>query len=155
MKSRVSEAEQATVDVIQLEGQCFCVVGECRSEDGIELRFTAQKITPMQEAISTSVSAVEWLISPYNSPEHFVKQLSQCIYNIAPGSTIRHKIKIQISDNSFIEFTNDGISTSTYNTEVFNKLMKEPAVIDMKCEVRPTPERENKYTQFNRFQKRN
>ena len=155
MKSRASSAELATVDVIQLEGKCFCVVGECRSEDGIDLRFTAQKIVPMPEAIANSVSAVEWLISPYNSPEHFVKQLSQCVYNVAPGNSIKHKIKVQITDNSFIEFTDDGISSSSYDVEIFNKLMREPAVVDVKFSVRPTPERESKYPQFNRFQKRN
>ena len=89
-------------DVTSFEGKCFCVIGECRSDDGAELRLTGQKIIPMNDAIAGNVESIEWLISPYAQPEHFVKHLSQCIYNYAPGNSIRHVLKIQVSENSFI-----------------------------------------------------
>ncbi len=139
------------IDVTSIEGKCFCVIGDCRSEDGSELRLSAQKLIPMADAVAANVTSIEWLISPYNQPEHFVKQLSQCVYNEAPGSSINHIIKIQVSENSFIEFSHDGISQSDYNADIFKKLVKEPAVIDLKVAVKPTPERERK--QFTRFSK--
>ena len=106
----------------------------------------------MQEAVASNLTQVEWLISPYNAPEHFVKQLSQCVYNYAPGNSVQHVLKIQVSENSFIEFSHDGISQSDYNPDAFKKLMKEPAFVDMKVSVKPVPERERRFPQNRNFQ---
>ncbi|MBE6413579.1 MAG: DNA polymerase III subunit alpha [Verrucomicrobiaceae bacterium] len=143
--------EGQDVDITSLEGKCYCVIGECRSDDGTELRLTGQRIVPMESAIDSWVTSVEWLISPYSSPEHFVKQLSQCIYKTAPGSSVQHVIKIQIEENSFVEFSQDGVSKSSYKSDVFKKLFKEPAFIDVKISVAPTPERPRK--NFGNFQR--
>ena len=150
LKAKASVDEPA--DIASLEGKCFCVVGECRSEDGSELRLSAQKLIPMNEAIAANITSIEWLISPYNAPEHFVKRLGQCIYKDAQGNSISHIIKIQVSENSFIEFTHDGVSQSDYDCQTFKKLIKEPAVIDLKITAKPPPERERKFS--GRFQKK-
>lgn len=152
LKNRAPEELRDSVDITDIDGKCFCVVGECRCDDGVELRYTAQKLIPMQEAVATNLTQVEWLISPYNAPEHFVKQLSQCVYNYAPGNSVQHVLKIQVSENSFIEFSHDGISQSDYNPDAFKKLMKEPAFVDMKVSVKPVPERERRFPQNRNFQ---
>lgn len=145
LKERGHTDAKGNPDIGAIDGRCFCVIGECRSDDGTELRLMGEKIIPMSEAISSSIEEIQWLISPYNSPEHFIKQLSQCIYNYAPGSTIKHVLKIGIADDSFIEFSHDGVTQSDYNQEVFRKLAKEPAVIDFKPKASPTPDRERRF----------
>ena len=148
LKSRANSGDGESVDISALEGKCFCVVGECRSEDGAQLRMNAQSITPMEEAIAANVTAIEWLISPYNRPEHFVKQLSQCVYNEAAGGSIRHRIKIQVSDGGFLEFSRDDLNKSSYKSGVFAKLFREPAFIDAKILALPPQERESKFRKF-------
>ncbi|MBO5254477.1 MAG: DNA polymerase III subunit alpha [Opitutales bacterium] len=145
--------EGQDADVASLEGKCFCVIGDCRSDDGVELRLTGRKIIPMEDAVSANITSIEWLISPYAQPEHFIKQLSQCIYNYASGDSIQHILKIQVSENSFVEFSHDGVSKSDFNTEAFRKLFKEPAFIDAKVTAKPIPEPERKWGNGN-FQRK-
>ena len=154
IKDRAPAELRDSMDITSIEGKCFCVIGECRCGDNGDLRFTAQKMLSMPAAISTFVSKVEWLISPYSAPEHFVKQLSQCIYNAAPGSSIEHVLKIQISENSFIEFSHDGVTQSSYDSAAFKKLTKEPAFLDMKITAKPTPEREKRWSNTPKFAKK-
>lgn len=145
IKSQAPAELRDSVDITSIDGKCFCVIGECRCNDNGEIRYTAQQIMSMPAAIASFTKRIEWLISPYSAPDHFIKQLSQCIYKTAPGTNIEHVLKIQVSENSFVEFSHDGLTQSSFEPQTFKKLTKEPAFIDMKITVAPTPERQRRY----------
>lgn len=121
------------------EGDCVCVIGEYRADDSGEIRLTCSSIESMQSAISNSCKSVEWLIDPYARADVFVKKLSNFVHLKAEGSDIKHKIRIRVGDDSFMEMSDTGIAQTRYSPDIFKTLLSEPAVLAFKPEARDIP----------------
>lgn len=126
------------------EGDCVCVVGDCRADNGGEIRFTCASIEHMEEAIAGHCRYVEWLIDPYARADRFIKLLSNYVHRDAQGSQVRHKIRVRVGDDEFVEMSDSGIAQTAYSPAVFRKLMGEPAVLAFKPSARPIPPPEQK-----------
>lgn len=129
------------------DGECYCVIGECRCEDGAELRFNVDSIEPMRTAVSRFCETVEWLVEPNAYAERFVKILSHCVHDdISKGTDITHKLLLRVSDTDYVEVSSNGMLQSAYVPEIFKRLENEPALVKFKiCKVRPIPVPERKW----------
>lgn len=119
-------------------------MGDCRADNGGEIRFTCVSIEHMEEAIAGHCRYVEWLIDPYARADRFIKLLSNYVHRDAQGSQVRHKIRVRVGDDEFVEMSDSGIAQTAYSPAVFRKLMGEPAVLAFKPSARPIPPPEQK-----------
>ena len=132
------------------EGECLCVVGECQSKDGSEIRFNGEDVRSMESAISSFCESIDWLIDSDSRAERFVKILSHGVYENAKGGDISHNIKIRVSDSDYIEMSPERVMCTSFCPELFRRLENEPALVRSMYKVRPVPERENKWNSFQR-----
>ena len=93
----------------------------------------------MEAAIGGFCNSVEWLLDPYARADRFVKVLSNYVHREAQGSEIRHKIRIRVGDDEFVEMSDTGVAQTAYSPAVFKKLSGEPAVLAFKPSARPIP----------------
>lgn len=121
------------------DGDCVCVIGDCRSDDNGEIRFSCNSVESMEAAIGGFCNSVEWLLDPYARADRFVKVLSNYVHREAQGSEIRHKIRIRVGDDEFVEMSDTGVAQTAYSPAVFKKLSGEPAVLAFKPSARPIP----------------
>ena len=126
------------------EGDCVCVVGECRSDDSASMRFNGDVVYKMSEAVEDFCSAVDWTISADLHAERFVKLMAHCVHHDAPGSAIKHKITLRTGESEGIEMSSDGVGESSYNSAIFRRLATEPAVLNIRVRMNPTPERSSR-----------
>lgn len=127
-----------------IDGQCVCVVGECRSDAGGEVKFNGESIEPMASAANSAIKRCDWVIDPEIHAERFVKMLSNYVYNDAEGSQVEHRLYLRASDEDFIEIQSSANMRSSYNAKAFQHLRAEPALIKMKARAVPIPEPERK-----------
>ncbi len=122
-----------------IDGECVCVIGDCRPDTDGGVRFSATSVEPMGEAIARFCSSVEWLLDPYARADRFVKLLSNLVYRENKGSAITHKLRIKVSDEDFIEMSDSGIAQTEYSSSMFKKLLAEPSVLSFRPQAKPIP----------------
>lgn len=128
------------------EGDCVCVVGECRgdyaddSQTG-ELKFDGQEVYGMSEAVTKFCSGVDWTISADSRGGRFAELLVGCIRRDAPGSSIAHKVTIKTGENEGVEMSSSDKGKSSYNSAVFGRLVSDPAVLRVDVHVNPVHRR--------------
>ncbi len=131
------------------EGECVCVIGECQSRDGADVRFNGESVLSMGSAISSYCDGVEWLIDADSRAERFVKILSHGVYENSKGTTISHKIKIRVSESDLIEMSSENIMKTSFDSVLMKRLESEPAFVKMSVKAKPIPVRERKWENGN------
>ena len=104
------------------DGDCVCVIGECQSKDGSELRFNGETVMSMPSAISAYCENIEWLLDPDSRAERFVKILAHGVYEDAKGDAIEHKIKIRVGDADYVEMSSERIMRTAFCPPLFKTL---------------------------------
>jgi len=132
------------------DGDCVCVIGECQSKDGAELRFNGESVMTMQSAISAFCDEIDWIIDPDSRSERFVKILAHGVYEDAKGDAIFHRIKIRVSDTDYLETSPERIMRTSFNPQLFKRLESEPACVRANFKAKPIPVRERKWGGFKR-----
>lgn len=127
------------------DGECVCVIGECQSKDGSELRFNGESVQSMTSAVSTYCDGIEWLIEADDRASRFVKILSHGVYEDAKGDDIAHKIKIKVSDRDYVEMSSERIMRTAFSPALFKRLGGEPALVKSSFKAKPIPVRERKW----------
>ncbi len=126
------------------EGVCVCVIGECRSEKGDEVRYNGELVFSMNTAAVESIKRCDWVIDPDLHPERFVKMLSNYIYNDAQGGNVEHRIYLKVGDEDFLEVRESSNMRSAFNSQAFRRLKSETGLIKMVARAAPIPEPERK-----------
>ena len=127
-----------------IDGTCVCVVGECRSENGADVKFNGESVQTMRAAAADSIAKCDWVIDPEIQGARFIKMLSNYIYKAAPGSQIENRIFLKTSETDFLEIRSAGNLSSGFNAREFQHLRSEPSVIKMKARALPIPEPERR-----------
>lgn len=127
---------------VLIEGSCVCVVGECRSENGGDVRFNGETLMPMASAATSSIKTLDWVIEPEMHAQRFIKMLSNYIYKDAGLGNVEHRIFLKISSEDVLEVDASENMRSGFNARAFKLLCSEPALIKMKARAMPIPERE-------------
>lgn len=127
------------------DGDCVCVIGECQSKDGSELRFNGETVMSMPSAISAYCENIEWLLDPDSRAERFVKILAHGVYEDAKGDAIEHKIKIRVGDADYVEMSSERIMRTAFCPPLFKTLAAEPSVVKKHFSAKPVPVRERKW----------
>ena len=130
------------------DGDCVCVVGECQSRDGTDVRFNGESVMSMPSAVSAFCDNIDWLLEPDVRAERFVKILAHGVYENAKGSAIGHKIKIRISPTDFIEMSQEQVMKTAFDSQLLRRLENEPALIKCSVKAKPIPMKERKWGGF-------
>ena len=123
------------------DGACVCVVGECQSRDGADVRFNGETVEPMASAIGSHCDCVEWLIDSDSRAERFVKILAHGVYENSKGTAVSHKIKIRVSETDIMEMSQEPVMKTAYSPELFKRLGAEPALVRSRVKAKPIPTR--------------
>ncbi len=120
------------------DGDCVCVVGECKYEKE-EIRYNGETSTPMALAAVEFVKSCDWIIDPDIHAERFIKILSNYIYKDAKGGQIKNNIYLRVSDESFLEIPASDSMLSGFESRKFKSLKAEPAFVRLNVSVHPIP----------------
>lgn len=134
------------------DGDCVCVIGECRVKDGGEPRFNADSLQSMTSAVA-ACEECKWIVDSECDAEHFIKRLAHCIYKDAIGSQITHSISIKVASSEFVEMHSPIDLKSRFDVDCFRQLRSEPAFVDVEIKASPPvlPERKWGGTQKKAF----
>lgn len=125
-----------------IDGSCVCVVGECRSENGGDVRFNGESVNPMSFAATSAIKTCDWVIEPEMHAQRFIKMLSNYIYKDAGAGSVEHRIFLKAGAEDVLEVAASENMRSGFNARAFKLLCSEPALIKMKARAIPIPERE-------------
>ena len=110
------------------EGECVCVIGDARSDDGGEVRYSCTSVESMQSACSRFISKIRWVIKPDANSKRFVNLLSRYFLDKASGSSIENEIAVKISEFDYVEFSSASGILSGFNAPAYAALMQEPSL---------------------------
>jgi len=137
-----SAYEEFSKIMAEAEGECMCVSGECRSEDGVEVRFNCKSVERMESAAKDYVKKMEWIIKPDINAERFVNLLSHYVYNEAAGTGVSNAIAIRVSEEDCLELESAGALQSGFDLRGFSKLIAEPSLARVRVWADPIKEDE-------------
>ena len=121
------------------EGECVCVVGDARCDDGAEVRYSCTSVESMQSACSSFISNMRWVIKPDANAKRFVNLLSRYFLDKAPGSSVANEIAVKVSEFDYVEFSSITDVLSGFNAPGYAALMQEPYLAFVEVKARPIP----------------
>ena len=127
------------------DGECVCVIGECQSRDGADVRFNGESVVSMNSAVASYCDSIDWLSDADQRAERFGKILSHGVYEDAKGSAISHRIKVRVSETDFIEMSQEQVMKTSFDSKLFRRLENEPALVKCSVKAKPIPPKERKF----------
>ena len=127
------------------DGDCVCVIGECRADQSGEIKMNGESIESMPYAVQRFAESAEWLVDNSDATGRFAKLLSHCVHDDSSrGMEISHKVRIKIGERDYVEM--DGASiTSRFEPRIFRQMRSDPCVLRFRAKARPIPEPERKF----------